>query len=36
MCNGLVNSVDSLDHIYDKMPELLEQVLQFTNFQFIQ
>ena len=24
-CVGLVNLVDSLDHIYDKMPKLLEQ-----------
>ena len=25
MSVGLVNLVDSLDHIYDKMPKLLEQ-----------
>ena len=24
-CVGLVNLVDSLDHIYHKMPKLLEQ-----------
>ena len=24
-CVGLVNLVDYLDHIYDKMPKLLEQ-----------
>ena len=25
MCSGLVNLVDYLDHIYEKMPKLLEQ-----------
>ena len=40
-CVGLVNLVDYLDHIYDKMPKLLEQyqwhsLLKNIEFYFIQ
>ena len=40
-CVGLVNLVDYLDHIYDKMPKLLEQYQWYSlqkniKFYFIQ
>ena len=36
-CVGLVNLVDSLDHIYDKMPKLLEQYeSNFSSYSNVQ